>query len=58
MSILSILLFLVIVGVVLWVVNYAIPMDATIKRILNVVAIIAVLLWLMNAFFPGALGSI
>jgi len=55
MSLLSIILLLVVVGVILWGVNYALPMDATIKRILNVVVIVAVVIWLVHAFFPGAL---
>jgi hypothetical protein len=41
---------LVVVGVVLWVVNTYIPMQATIKKILNVVVIIAVIVWLLSVF--------
>jgi hypothetical protein len=47
---------LVVVGVVLWLINTYIPMEATIKKILNVVVIIAVILWLLSAF--GVLGSL
>jgi hypothetical protein len=41
---------LVVVGVLLWLVNRYIPMQATIKSILNGVVVIAVVLWLLNVF--------
>jgi hypothetical protein len=50
MTILGMLVVLIIVGVVLWLVNTMIPMDAKIKMILNVVVVIFVLLWLAEAF--------
>ena len=40
---------LIVVGVLLWLENRFIPMQATIKSILNGVVVIAVVLWLMNA---------
>jgi hypothetical protein len=39
---------LVVVGVVLWLVNRFIPMQRTIKSILNAVVVIAVVLWILN----------
>jgi hypothetical protein len=39
---------LVVVGVLLWLVNRFIPMQATIKSILNAVVVIAVVLWILN----------
>jgi hypothetical protein len=39
---------LILVGVLLWLVNRFIPMQATMKSILNGVVVIAVVLWLMN----------
>jgi hypothetical protein len=39
---------LIVVGVLLWLVNRFIPMQATMKSILNGVVVIAVVLWLMN----------
>ncbi|HEY5591116.1 MAG TPA: Thivi_2564 family membrane protein, partial [Paludibacter sp.] len=42
MSLLSILLVIIIVGVLLWVVNTYIPMDHKIKNILNIVVVIIV----------------
>ena len=41
---------LVVVGVLLWLVNRHIPMQSSIKSILNGVVVIAVVLWLLNAF--------
>ena len=56
MPLIHLIIVLVVVGVILWVVNSYIPMDATIKKILNVVVVIAVILWLLSAF--GVIGSI
>lgn len=50
MSMIGILVFLIIVGVLLWAVNSFIPMDSKIKQILNVVVVIAVILYLLRAF--------
>jgi hypothetical protein len=47
---------LVVVGVVLWVINSYIPMQATIKKILNVVVVIAVIIWLLSVF--GLIGNL
>lgn len=41
---------LLVVGVLLWLVNTYIPMDANIKKIINVLVIICVVLWLLNMF--------
>ncbi|MBN1128039.1 MAG: hypothetical protein JXA71_03585 [Chitinispirillaceae bacterium] len=56
MSLLSILITLVIVGIVLWLINTYLPMDGKIKKILNVVVVIMVILWLLSAF--GVIGSL
>jgi hypothetical protein len=50
MPLLQILVVLVVVGVLLWLVNSFIPMQGTIKSILNAVVVIAVVLWLLNVF--------
>lgn len=50
MSLITLVLVLVVVGVVLWLINRFIPMQSTIKKILNVVVIIVVILWLLSAF--------
>ncbi len=50
MPLIQLLEVLVVVGVLLWMVNRFIPMQGTIKSILNGVVVIAVILWLMNIF--------
>jgi len=50
MPLLQILLVLVVVGVLLWLVNSFIPMQGTIKSLLNAVVVIATVLWLLNVF--------
>jgi len=50
MTILSLLILLILVGVGLYLVNTVIPMDAKIKTILNVVVVVLVCLWLLDAF--------
>ena len=56
MPIMSLLITLIVVGVLLWLVNSYIPMDAKIKNILNIVVVIIVVFWLLQAF--GVLGSL
>jgi len=56
MSLITLVIVLVVVGVILWLINSYIPMQATIKKILNVVVVIAVILWLLSAF--GVIGSL
>ena len=41
---------LIVVGVLLWLVNRFVPMQRTIKSILNGIVVIAVVLWLLNVF--------
>ena len=47
MSLLTLLVALVAVGVVLYCINRFVPMDAKIKTILNVVVIIVLVVWLL-----------
>jgi len=56
MSLISVVIVLVVVGVLLWLVNRFIPMDSKIKTILNAVVVICVVIWLLQVF--GVLGSI
>jgi hypothetical protein len=56
MSLVGLVLTLVVVGVLLWLLNNYVPMDAKIKSILNVVVVIVVVIWLLQAF--GVLGSL
>lgn len=48
MSLVSLVITLIVVGVLLWLVNSYIPMDSQIKRILNIVVVVAVVVWLLN----------
>jgi hypothetical protein len=58
-SLISLLVVLIVVGVLLWLVNTYIPMDGKIKSILNAVVVIVVVLWLLQAFgLLGPLGAI
>jgi hypothetical protein len=41
---------LIVVGFLLWLVNRFIPMQGSIKSILNGVVVIAVVVWLLNVF--------
>jgi hypothetical protein len=50
MPLLTVVMVLIVVGVVLWLINRFIPMQGTIKSILNAVVVIAVVLWLLNIF--------
>jgi hypothetical protein len=56
MSLLNIVLVLIVVGVLLWLINAYIPMQGTIKSLLNAVVVIVVVIWLLQVF--GILGSI
>jgi hypothetical protein len=56
MPLINLVVVLIVVGGILWVINNYIPMQSTIKGILNVVVVISVVLWLLSAF--GVIGSI
>jgi hypothetical protein len=56
MSILTIIVVILVVGVVLWLINSFIPMQRTIKMILNAVVVIILVIWLLKVF--GVLGSL
>ncbi len=56
MSLISLVIVLIVVGVLLWLVNTMIPMDQKIKTIINVVVIIVVCLWLIQTL--GLLGPV
>jgi len=56
MPLIQLVLVLVVVGVILWVINSYIPMQSTIKQILNAVVVIAVIIWLLSVF--GLIGDI
>jgi hypothetical protein len=50
MPLIQLLEVLVVVGILLWLVNRFVPMQKSIKSILNGVVVITVVLWLCNVF--------
>jgi hypothetical protein len=50
MPLMQIVLTLIVVGVLLWLVNNFIPMQGSIKSILNCVVVVVVALWVCNLF--------
>jgi len=50
MSLITVLVVLICVGVVLYLINTMIPMDRKIKNILNIVVVVLVIIWLLRAF--------
>lgn len=49
MSILTILIVLLVVGVILYLINNFVPLDPKIKTIINWVVVIVVIIWLIKA---------
>ncbi len=50
MSLITLVVTLIVVGVLLWLVNTYIPMDGKIKKVLNIAVMVVVVLWLLNVF--------
>ena len=50
MPLIQLLVILIVIGFLLWLVNNYIPMQGSIKGILNIVVVIAVVIWLLNVF--------
>ena len=49
MPLLNVVVFLIVVGVSLYLVNRYIPMAGSIKSILNIVVVVAVCVWVLQA---------
>lgn len=59
MSLVSLVLVLIVVGILLWAINSFIPMDGKIKSILNAVVVIVLIIWLLQVFgLIGSFGSV
>jgi len=56
MPVLTIVIVILVVGVILWLINSYVPMQSTIKSILNAVVVIILVIWLLKVF--GVLGSL
>lgn len=57
MSLIAILIALIVFGAVLYVVGL-LPIDATVKRIIQVVAIVALVIWLLTKLAPSLSASL
>jgi hypothetical protein len=44
------IIVLIVIGVLLWLVNNKLPMDGTIRTIINLVVVVAVIVWLLRIF--------
>jgi multisubunit Na+/H+ antiporter MnhB subunit len=47
MDLIQLVVVLIVIGVLLWLVNTYLPMEARMKQIVNAVVVIAVVLWLL-----------
>ncbi|MGD0520570.1 MAG: Thivi_2564 family membrane protein [Terracidiphilus sp.] len=50
MSLVNVVIVLAVAGVLMWLVNRYIPMQGTIKGILNGVVVIVIVIWLLKVF--------
>jgi low temperature requirement protein LtrA len=50
MPLIQLVIVLIVVGVLLWLVQTVIPMDARIKQIITALVIVCVVLWLLSLF--------
>jgi hypothetical protein len=50
MPLMSTAVTLIIIGIILWAINTYIPMQGTIKSILNFIVVVVVILWLLQGF--------
>jgi hypothetical protein len=55
MSLISLLIWLIILGLVLYLIN-TLPIDPTLKRIIHIVVVVIVVLWLLQVL--GVLGGL
>ena len=56
MPLVTLVIYLVIVGVLLWLINNYIPMDGKIKQIINILVIVVVVIWLLQV--SGVMGPL
>jgi hypothetical protein len=56
MPLVTVVIYLIIVGVLLWLVNNYIPMDHKIKQIINILVVVVVVVWLLQVF--GVMGPL
>jgi undecaprenyl pyrophosphate phosphatase UppP len=56
MPLITVVIYLIVVGVLLWLVNNYIPMDGKIKQIVNIVVVVVVVIWLLQVL--GVVGPL
>ena len=54
MDLVSLLIFIIIIGVIIWLINY-LPIDQKIKTVVIVLVVIIAIIWLLNGL--GAIGG-
>ena len=59
MSLLSLILVLVVLGLLMYLINSFVPMDVNIKRVLNITVVVVLILWIIQSLgLVGPIGSI
>lgn len=58
MSLLTIIVVFVVVGVVLWLINQFVPMDARIKQALSIIVVVLLVVWVLLGVFGGSFPDI
>jgi len=53
MPLLYVILWIAVIGVVVWALATYIPMPDPIKKLLVIVAVVGIVLWLVSMFAPG-----
>jgi len=48
MSLMAMVIALVVLGIVLWLINAYLPVDATVKKIINILVILVVVVWILK----------
>jgi hypothetical protein len=51
MPVIHLIVIIAVIGVLLWAINTYVPMDETVKKILNAVVVIALVVWLLVWIF-------
>ncbi len=55
MPLITVIIYIAIVGLIMWLVNKYVPMAEPFKTILNIVVVVALCIWLLSVF--GLLGA-
>ena len=53
MSLISLVVVLIIVGILLWIIDKHIPMDPKIKQIIKIVVVAVVVIWIIGLLIGG-----